>query len=95
VGTRLFFCCPHKLNRHADAQAQLARLRTETGEAAAYQFSTIYAQWGDRAPALQWLETALRLHDPGLVGLKTDPLMDPLRQEPRFKAVLAALKFPG
>jgi TolB-like protein/tetratricopeptide (TPR) repeat protein len=83
-----------KLGRHLDAQAQLTRLRTETGEAASYQISLIYAQWGDRTQALEWLEKALRVRDPGLVELKTDPLMDPLRQEPRFKAVLEALKFP-
>ena len=83
-----------RFGRHADAQAQLARLQTETGEAAAYQIGSIYAQWGERARALEWLETALRLRDPGLVFLKTDPFMDPLRQEPRFKAILESLKFP-
>jgi TolB-like protein/Tfp pilus assembly protein PilF len=83
-----------RLGRHAAAQAQLERLRTETGEAAAYQISTIYAQWGDRAQALQWLETAQRLRDPGLSLMKTDPLMDPIREEPRFQAVLADLHFP-
>jgi len=32
-------------------------------------------------------EAALRLWDPGLRELKTDPLMDPLRKEPRFEAI--------
>ena len=45
--------------------------------------------------ALEWLETALRLRDPGLVSLKTDPLLDPLRKEPRFRAIERALKFPS
>jgi hypothetical protein len=27
--------------------------------------------------------------------LKTDPLMDPLREEPRFQAIERALKFPN
>jgi hypothetical protein len=36
----------------------------------------------------------MRLRDPGLIALKTDPLMDPLRQEPRFQAALRELKFP-
>ena len=43
--------------------------------------------------ALDWLELALRLHDSGLVGLKTDELLDPLREEPRFQAVTRELKF--
>jgi hypothetical protein len=36
----------------------------------------------------------MRLRDPGLEGLKIDTLFDPLRQEPRFQAVMKALKFP-
>jgi len=35
------------------------------------------------------------LRDPGLVQLKTDPLMDPLHKEPRFLAVMRELKFPN
>jgi hypothetical protein len=30
----------------------------------------------------------------GLVELKTDPLLDPLRQEPRFQPIERALQFP-
>ena len=60
----------------------------------AYQCVTIYAQWGDRVKALEWLGTAMRVRDPGLMYLKTDLLMDPLRQEPRFQAVMRELKFP-
>jgi hypothetical protein len=28
------------------------------------------------------------------VGAKVDPLMDPLRKEPRFQAVMQELQFP-
>jgi tetratricopeptide (TPR) repeat protein len=83
-----------KLGRRADAEAQLARLKALDGDAAAYQYATIYAQWGDRAKALEWLDTALRLRDPGLENLKVDPLMDPLRNEPHFQAIERELKFP-
>jgi hypothetical protein len=34
------------------------------------------------------------LRDPGLACLKTEPLFDPLRQEPRFLAIMRELKFP-
>jgi TolB-like protein/Tfp pilus assembly protein PilF len=84
-----------KLGRHADAEAVLSKLKAEQGDAAAYQYATIYAQWGNRAQALDWLETALRLRDPGLRLLKTDPLLDPLRQEPLFQAIERELKFPN
>jgi TolB-like protein/cytochrome c-type biogenesis protein CcmH/NrfG len=80
-----------KLGCHADAQAALSKLQADTG---AYQYATIYAQWGQRAKALEWLETALRLRDGGLESLKTDALLDPLRKEPRFQAIERELKFP-
>ena len=84
-----------KLGRHADADAMLSKIKAAQHEAGAYQYATIYAQWGDRAKALEWLETAQRLRDPGLEYLKTDSLLDPLRKEPRFQAIERALKFPS
>jgi hypothetical protein len=83
-----------KLGRHADAEAELAKMKAANGIAAAYQYATIYAQWGNVPQSLEWLDTAVRLRDPGLPNLKTDPLMDPLRNEPRFQAIERALKFP-
>jgi TolB-like protein/Tfp pilus assembly protein PilF len=84
-----------KLGRHSDAQAALAKFKSAWGEDYAYEYATIYAQWGDRTKALELLEKALRVRDAGLAFLKTDPLLDPLRNEPRFQAVLRELKFPG
>jgi TolB-like protein/lipoprotein NlpI len=83
-----------KLGRHADAEATLSKMEAALGDTAAYQYATIYAQWGNRAKALESLDTALRLRDPGLEYVKTDPLMDPLRKEPRFQAIERELKFP-
>ncbi|MGH8318574.1 MAG: tetratricopeptide repeat protein [Steroidobacteraceae bacterium] len=83
-----------KLGRHADAQAELAKMIASLGDAGSSQYATVYAQWGDRSKALEWLDTAMRVRDPGLISLKTDPLLDPVRQEPRFQAILRELKFP-
>jgi TolB-like protein/lipoprotein NlpI len=83
-----------RVGRHVDAEAELAKMKAVVGDTAAYQYATIYAQWGNRAQALEWLETALRVRDPGLELLKTDALLDPLRKEPRFQAVERELKFP-
>jgi tetratricopeptide (TPR) repeat protein len=85
------------LGRHADAAGALAKLQEVTRgapDAAAYQYVEIYAQWGEHKAALDWLEKALRLRDPGLGYTKTDPLLDPIRGEPRFQAVERELKFP-
>jgi TolB-like protein len=83
-----------RLGKHADAEAMLVKLRASWGDDAAFQYAEVYAQWGDATKALEWLETALRLRGQGLETVKTDPLLDPLRNEPRFQAVERALKFP-
>jgi TolB-like protein/Flp pilus assembly protein TadD len=84
-----------KLGRHADAESELAQIKTRLGDNGAYQYATIYAQWGDHTKALEWLDTAMRLRDSGLESMKTDPLFDPLRKEPRFQAIERKLKFPS
>jgi hypothetical protein len=63
----------------ADAEAEIAKFRAWSGDSGAYQYATIYAQWGNFSTALEWLETALRLRDPGLISDENDPLMDPIR----------------
>jgi hypothetical protein len=63
------WCLPvtyEKLGRHANVEVALANMKASQGDAAAYQYATICAQWGDTARALQWLETAMRVRDPGL-----------------------------
>jgi len=82
-----------KLGRHADAEAMLAKSRATDGDTGATAYSVIYAHWGNKSRALDWLDTAARLRDPSLELLK-GPWFDPLRNEPRYRAVERALKFP-
>jgi TolB-like protein len=84
-----------KLHHRAEADAQLAKLRAARGDYAAYQYAEIAAQWGDTRRAFEWLDAAMRVRDAGLVQLKIDPLMDPLRSAPRFQALMLELKFPN
>jgi len=84
-----------KLGRHKDAESALAGLKASRGDSGAYDYAYINAQWGNGSKALEWLETALRLRDDGLEVLKTDPLLDALRNEPRFQAIERELKFPN
>jgi len=83
-----------KLGQHADAEAMLKKLQAAYGDAAPVEYATIYAQWGNTAKALEWLTTAMRLRNQDLVYVKIDPLLDPLRKEPRFQAIERELKFP-
>jgi Flp pilus assembly protein TadD len=84
-----------KLGRHTQAEAELGKMKASSGDAAAYMYANIYAQWGNTKQALEWLEKALQLRDQGLQVLKTSPYLDPLRKEQRFQAVERALKFPN
>jgi tetratricopeptide (TPR) repeat protein len=60
-----------KLGRRSGAEGELAKRKSALGDSAAYQYAAIYAQWGNRAKALECLDTAMRLRDG--VGSKTAP----------------------
>jgi TolB-like protein/Tfp pilus assembly protein PilF len=84
-----------KLRRHADAEAELVKMKaTDPSPDDTVQYGVVYAQWGQTAKALSSLETALRVRHVALQYLKTFPLFDPLRNEPRFQAIERELKFP-
>jgi tetratricopeptide (TPR) repeat protein len=83
-----------KLGRHAEAEAMLSKMRAVAGDRLAEGYADIYAQWGDTARALDWLDTAMRNRDPYLAYTKVNFFFDPLRKEPRFQAIERALKFP-
>jgi TolB-like protein len=70
----------------SNAKAQIARLEKQVREdgIGRYEIALIYAGLGDRQDAFKWLDSAYRAHDVGLVYLKVDPCLDPLRADPRF-----------
>ncbi len=49
-----------------------------------YEIALVYAGLGDKKEAFKWLEDSYHAHDVGLVYLKIDPCLDPLRSDPRF-----------
>ncbi len=49
-----------------------------------YEIALVYAGLGRRQEAFKWLEEAYDAHDVGLLYLKIDPCLDPLRPDPRF-----------
>jgi DNA-binding SARP family transcriptional activator/TolB-like protein/Tfp pilus assembly protein PilF len=52
----------------------------------------VYLGLGDRDRAMAWLRRAAREHFRTLVFLKVDPVLDPLRTDPRFQALLRELR---
>ncbi len=53
-----------------------------------------YAQLGERDQAIAWLERAYERHDGWLYLLKVHPLLDPLRDDPRYKDLVRRMNFP-
>jgi Flp pilus assembly protein TadD len=61
-----------------------------------YALAVVCAGLGDKEEALGWLETAYRLNDGYFnLRLKTDPKIDNLRSEPRFRDLLSRMNYPS
>ena len=82
-----------KLGNAQAARAAMTKLVADLGERVLYQQGQILAQWGDRAAALEVLERARAVGDSGLIYARNDPLLDGLRNEPRFARLLASIGF--
>lgn len=60
-----------------------------------YNLARICARIGDDDQAFAWLERAYKEHSDHLVLLKVDPILNPLRSDPRFVALLRRVGFEG
>jgi TolB-like protein/Flp pilus assembly protein TadD len=58
-----------------------------------YEIALIYTGLGDKQEAFKWLEEAYKAHDVGLVYLKIDPCLDPLRSDSRFDELMRRVGF--
>lgn len=75
------------------AQSEYAELMKEGGETVHYQQAQVLAQWGRNEEALTQLEKAYALRDAGLVRLRNDPLLDPVREDARFTRLEQTIGF--
>ena len=81
-------------NRPA-ADAALADLIANGRDQLAYQIAQVYAVRGETDKAFEWLQTSFDNHDTGTLGLLVDPLLRALRDDPRYKNLLAKLALPA
>jgi hypothetical protein len=51
-----------------------------------------YTWRGEKDSAFEWLEKAYQQRDSGLTDIRFDPLLSALRDDPRYRAMLAKLK---
>ena len=59
-----------------------------------YFIAGLYAELGEKDKAFAALDEALETKDQHVVWMKVDPIMDPLRDDPRFKDVMKKAGFP-
>ena len=77
--------------RIPEADAALTRLTEGFADMAAYQIADVHAYRGDKDRAFEWLERARRQRDSGLIGLRIDPFLANLREDPRWDAFLRTM----
>jgi eukaryotic-like serine/threonine-protein kinase len=59
-----------------------------------YEIARLYARLGKKEEALKWLEKAYEEHSSGMVFMKSEPVFDALRSDPRFQSLLRRMTFP-
>ncbi len=77
------------------ADAALSELIQYGRDSLAYQIAEVYAVRGDTDKAFEWLQISYDNHDTGTLAILVDPLLHGLRDDPRYKALVAKMKFPA
>jgi TolB-like protein len=72
------------LGRKEESDAALATLIKDDADGGAFQIAEVYSGRGDKDQAFAWLDRARRQQDSGLAYNPNDPLLDPLRSDPRW-----------
>jgi eukaryotic-like serine/threonine-protein kinase len=83
--------------RTEEARRMLDELMSESKRryVPGYRLAAIHLALGERETALDLLEQGLRARDRAMIWLGVSPRFDPLRNEPRFRAILSTLKLDG
>jgi hypothetical protein len=84
----------HALGRKSESDAALRELEHNLADDGAYQIAQAYAYRGDLDKAFEWLERAYKQRDGGLTEIKGDRLIDNIKGDPRYRALLRKLKLP-
>jgi eukaryotic-like serine/threonine-protein kinase len=85
-----------KSGRRQEAEAVLKQWKEieKTKYVANYWVAIVYTALGEKDAAFAELEKAYQAHDWFLERLKSDPFMDPLRDDPRFKDLVKRIGLP-
>ena len=82
-------------NRADDTNRLMGMMRADMGDAGYFQYAEVFAQQGRKDEALRALERGWNTRDTGMPFINVDVLLDPIRDDPRFRNIVAQLNFPG
>jgi hypothetical protein len=92
VGLALVY---HALGRRMESEAALARVKDSGGSLHLTNIAVVYAYRGEFKQAFVWLDKAIAARDITLVHtLELDPLLAPLRADPRYSTLLRKMNLP-
>ena len=80
------------LGRRAEAARVLGNAKA--AEISPVIIATLHAGLGERDSAFVWLARAADERDPAIVEMQHEPLLDPLRPDPRFRRLAARIGLP-
>ena len=75
------------------AKQLLEKIIKEDPNASAYRIAQDYIALGDNETALNWLEEGYRIRELHMFWINADPSFAPIKNEPRFKALLNKMGF--
>jgi hypothetical protein len=78
----------------ARAAADVQAVRAQAAGAAPLHIAILYMRAGDHDRALAWAERSFAAHDPNIPYLAAATQWDPLRPDPRFRALIKRLNLP-
>lgn len=80
------------LGRRAEAVA--LRQHAERENVSPVTVAILHEKLGDRDNAFAWLERAADERDPSVIELRHEPMLDPLRSDPRFERIARRIGIP-
>ena len=84
----------HSLGHAAESKLALDELIAKYAHESAYQIAEVYGWRGEKDKAFEWLDRAYEQHDGGLTLIKSDLLIESLRTDARFAAMVKKLGLP-
>jgi tetratricopeptide (TPR) repeat protein len=76
-----------------EALRMLNEITTNPAKLVPYRIAAVYLALGDKDRAIEWLKKDYEVRDNWMTWLKVDPVMDPLRSDPRFVKLMRRMKF--